>query len=84
MVGFLITYTIPFIGSSLSYSIKCNTDWAAKDSPGVSGWRGIFRDHHALIEGVFHILVLIMPLYSDEMGVIPDMEVVVTIGYTNL
>jgi len=30
------------------------------------------------------MLVVIMPLYADEMGVIPDMEVVVPTGYTNL
>lgn len=33
---------------------------------------------------VCHILVFIMPLYAEVMGVIFDMEVVISKGYTNL
>jgi len=42
-----------FFASSPCHRFKCNTDWAAIDTPGVSGCGGIFRDHHAFIVGCF-------------------------------
>ena len=49
------SYVTVFWPPPPSHQFKCNTDWVAKDYPGVSGCGGIFRDHHASMWIVCHI-----------------------------